>query len=250
MPDGREILFLFVGLATYSAGSMTAGFAQSEVGPRWTDSTITKVKPEKKREFEACLRELMAAHKRAGTLWFQTFETFAGDTTEYRTLTPVAMFGDLDGPSTVARVVGEGWQRLSRRLARCYTAQTSQYATPHPELEIHDGGAPMAVYWVETHSLSAPGKLGEYLDWLRNDYCPVLKKAGVTQFRVLQPVFGAPSGEIVTMRSLKNLAEIDGGPVLSRALSDEQVRAITSRAIALISSSNTTLIRLRTDLSY
>lgn len=183
--------------------------------------------------------------------WFQTFETFAGDTTEYMTWAPVVMFGDLDGPSMVARGLGErGWERLSRGIARCSSARNSQYAIPHTELEIHDDSAPVPVYWVETHSLMAPGKLGEYLEWLRNDYCPALKKAGVARFRVLQPVFGAPSGEIVTMRSLKNLAEIDGGPVLNRAVSDEQARAITNKSIALISSSNTTLVRLRTDLSY
>ena len=143
MPGGRGIQSLFVTLAAFSAGSLTACFAQSQVGPRWTDSTTTKVRPERKREFEAYLRKLMAAYKRAGALWFQTFETFAGDTTEYMTLAPVVMFGDLDGPSTVARALGErGWERLSRGFARCYTAQTSRYAIPHTELEIHDDSAP------------------------------------------------------------------------------------------------------------
>ena len=73
-------------------------FAQSHVQPRWTGSTTTKVKPEMRQEFEGYLKQWMAAYKKAGTPWFHTMETFAGDTTEYTTVVPVMKFGDLDGP--------------------------------------------------------------------------------------------------------------------------------------------------------
>lgn len=49
---------------------------------------------------------------------------------------------------------------------------------------------------------------------------------------------------------LKSLSEIDGGTVLSRALSHEGARAVTTKSVALVSSSNTRIVRLRTDLSY
>jgi len=178
-------------------------------------------------------------------------ETFAGDTTEYTTVVPVMKFGDLDGPSVVIRVLGEeGWEHLSRNMARCYTAQTRQYATPQTELEIKKADVPMGIYWVETSTLVAPGKMGDYLNWLKNDYRPALEKAGVARFQVSQPIFGAVAGEIVTTRTLTNLAEIDGGAVLSRARNDEEARAIAAKAVALVSSSNTRIVRVRTDLSY
>jgi hypothetical protein len=204
-----------------------------------------------RQEFEGYLKQLIAAYKKAGTLWFLTLETFAGDTTEYTTVVPVMRFRDLDDPSVVTKVLGEaGWERLSRRIARCYTAQSRQYATPHTELEIDNADVPTGMYWVETSTLVAPGKMGDYLNWLKNDYRPALEKAGVARFLVSQPIFGAVAGEIVTRRMLKNLAEIDGGAVLSRALSDEQARAIAAKSVALVSSSNTRIVRMRTDLSY
>jgi hypothetical protein len=160
-------------------------------------------------------------------------------------------FGDLDGLSVVTKVLGEaGWERLSRKIARCYTAQSRQYATPQTELDIDNADVPMGIYWVETSTLVAPGKMGDYLNWLKYDYRPALEKAGVGRFQVSQPFFGAAAGQIVTMRMLKNLAEIDEGAVLSRALSDEQARAIAAKSVALVSSSNTTIVRMRTDLSY
>jgi hypothetical protein len=204
-----------------------------------------------RQEFEGYLRQLMAAYKKAGTPSFLTLETFAGDTTEYTTVVPVMKFGDLDGPSVVIKVLGEaGWERLSRNMARCYTAQTRQYATPQTELEINRTDVPMGIYWVETRTLVAPGRMGDYLNWLKNDYRPALEKASVARFQVSQPIFGAVAGEIVTTRMLKNLAEIDGGPVLSKALNDEETRAVGAKAVALVSSSNTRVVRLRIDLSY
>src|SRR5258706_11282027 len=106
---------------------------------------------------------------------------------------------------------------------------------------------PMGIYWVETRTLVAPGRMGDYLIWLKNDYRPALEKIGVAHFQVSQPIFGAVAGEIVTTRALKNLAEIDQGSVLSRALSDEDARAANARSIPLVSSSKTSIVRVRTD---
>ena len=226
-------------------------FAQSDVQPRWTDSTTTKVKPEMRQKFQGYLKQLMAAYEKAGTPWFLTLENFAGDTLEYTTVVPVMKFGDLDGPSVVVKVLGEvGWEHLSRNMAQCYTAQTRQYATPQTELEINQKDVPMGIYWVETSTLVAPGRMGDYLNWLQNEYRPALEKAGVAHFQVSQPIFGAVAGEIVTMRMLKNLAEIDGGPLLNKALNEEGARAVNAKSVALVSSSNTRIVRVRTDLSY
>jgi len=204
-----------------------------------------------RQNFEGHLKQLMAAYKKAGIPWFLTFENFAGDTTEYTTVVPVMKFGDLDSPSVVVKVLGEaGWEHLSRKMAQCYTAQTRQYATPRTDLEINQKDVPMGIYWVETSILVEPGKMGDYLNWLQNEYRPALEKAGVAHFQVSQPIFGTVAGEIVTMRMLKNLAEIDGGPVLSRALNEEGARAVIAKSVALVSSSNTRIIRVRTDLSY
>jgi hypothetical protein len=237
--------------AVFVAGLASACFGQSLGEPAWTDSTTTKVIPVMRREFEGNLKQLVAAYKKAGVPWVLTFETFAGDTTEYITMTPVMKFGDLDGPSVALKALGTaGWERLSRNMARCYSAQSRQYETPNTGLEINKTAVPMGIYWLQTTTLVAPGKLGDYLNWLQNDYRPALEKAGVAHFQVSQPIFGAEAGEIVTRRMLKNLAEIDEGPVLSKALNDEGARAVAAKASALVSSSNTRIVRVRTDLSY
>jgi hypothetical protein len=46
-------------------------------------------------------------------------------------------------------------------MARCSTVQTRQYATPQTELEINKTDGPVGMYWVETTTLVAPGRVGK-----------------------------------------------------------------------------------------
>jgi hypothetical protein len=233
------------------AGLTAVCFAQTDSEPGWTGSTTTRIKPEMRQEFEASLKQFVAAYRKAGIPWFLTLQNFAGDTTEYTTVVPVMKFGDLDGPPVIVKVLGEqGWRNLSRKIDRCYTAQTRQYAVRHPELEINKLDAPMGLYWLETKTLVTQGRMEDYLTWLKNDYLPALEKADVARFFVSRPIFGGEGSEVVSSRMLKNLAEIDDGPVLTKALGDAGARAVNARSIPLVRSSTTRIVLMRTDLSY
>lgn len=235
----------------FVTGLSTVCFAQTDARPGWIGSTTTRVKPEMRQEFEASLKQIMGAYKKAGISWFLTLQNFAGDTTEYTTVVPVMKFGDLDGPPVVVKVLGEqGWGNLSRKIDRCYTAQNRQYAVPQAELEIHKGDVPVGVYWLETRTLVTQGRMDDYLTWLKNDYRPALEKAGVAHFLVSRPIFGGEGGEVVSSRMLKNLAEIDGGPVLTKALGEAGALAVNARSIPLVRSSTTRILLMRSDLSY
>jgi hypothetical protein len=237
--------------AVLFAGFSTLCFAQTDARPAWTGSTTTRVKPEMRQEFEASLKQIMAAYKKSGTPSFLTLQNFAGDTTEYTTVVPVIRFGDLDGPPVVVRVLGEqGWEKLSRKIDRCYTAQTRQYAVQQPQLEINKVDVPPGMYWLETRTLVVQGRMDDYLTWLKNDYLPALEEAGVAHFYVSRPIFGGEGGEVVSSRMLKNLAEIDGGPVLTKALGEAGALAVNARSVPLVRSSTTRILLMRTDLSY
>src|SRR6266849_1346072 len=77
MLSKRSLLSATVLVASFSASFSSVCFAQSDIQPRWTDSTTTKVKPEMRRKFQGYLKQLMAAYEKAGTPWFLTLENFA-----------------------------------------------------------------------------------------------------------------------------------------------------------------------------
>jgi hypothetical protein len=228
-----------------------ATLAQGSTHSAWTETTITKVKPEMREKFERYLKQIVTAYKESGTPWFLTLLTFAGETTEYTTIIPVLKFTDLDGPSVPAAVLGDAkWKSLSRKIDRCYTSQTRRYATPVTALEVNRKDAPAGSYWVETRTRAAQDKLNDYLEWIRNAYRPALEKANVARFQISIAVFGAEGGEIVAMRMLRNLAEIDEGPILTRALGAEAAQAVNAKGSALVLSTFTRILRVRNDLSY
>jgi hypothetical protein len=204
-----------------------------------------------RQEFEDCLKQIIAAYKKAGTPWFLTLQNFAGDTTEYTTVVPVMRFADLDGPPVVVTVLGEQrWEKLARKIDRCYTSQTRQYAARQANLEINKLDVPMGGYWLETRILVAQGRMDDYLTWIKNDYLPALEKAGVAHFLVSRPIFGGEGSEVVSTRTLENLAEIDGGPVLTKALGEAGALAVNARSVPLVRSSTTRILLMRSDLSY
>jgi hypothetical protein len=108
----------------------------------------------------------------------------------------------------------------------------------------------MGAYWLETRTLVAQGRMDDYLTWLKNDYRPALEKADVAHFFVSRPIFGGEGGEVVSSRMLKNLAEIDDGPVLTKAPGEAGALAVNARSVPLVRSSITRILLKRTDLSY
>jgi hypothetical protein len=237
--------------AVLVAFSCRPAFAQPDASSRWMNVTTVTVIPERRHEFERNLKRLVAAHRKAGTPWLRTWQAAAGNTMEYTVVVPVARFGDLDGPSAGARALGDSaWERLHDDLARCALGETREYATPRPELNIDNTDAPIRSYWIETVTDVTAGKMIDYLAWLQNDYRPALEKAGVTHFYVSQPIFGSVANRIVTTRMIENFAEIDAGPILARALSDEAVRIVNDKAASLIRASMTKILQLRQDLSF
>lgn len=238
-------------IVCFAAGSHLAAFAQSGVQPAWTRTTITQVKPLMRSQYEKDLKQEMAAYKKAGTPWLVTLQTFAGETTEYTTIVPVMKFADLDGPAVPVRVLGQHrWKVLSKRIARCYSSQRVEYATPLTALRMDENGHAIGSYWVETKSQPVTGKTEDYLNWLRNEYGPAMDKGGVVGFNASIAVFGSPGREIVTMRLLKHLAEIDQGSILTRALGRDQASAVSTQGAKLVRSTSTRILYVRKDLSY
>lgn len=226
-------------------------FAQTAAQPAWTDITTTHVKPAMRAKYEKYLKREMAAYRKAGTPWFLTLQTFAGDTTEYTTIVPVMKFADLDRPAIPARVLGPNrWRVLAKKIARCYSSQIVVYATPLTALRISGKEQPSGLYWLETRSQPVSGKTNAYISWLRDEYRPAIEKAGVLGFNASIAVFGTAGGEIVSMRMLKNLGEIDDGSVLTRALGPDQARAVSAEGSKLVRSTSTRILHLQTDLSY
>jgi hypothetical protein len=81
---------------------------------------------------------------------------------------------------------------------------------------------------------------------MKNEYKPALEKAGVTQFHVSRPIFGAANiNQIDSIRMLKDFGEIDGGPILNQKLGADVVKALNAKASGLVQSTRVNSRALR-----
>lgn len=207
--------------------------AQGAAAPQWLRFSTEIVKPEMVEEYEAYKKQLAAAFKKAGQPVYVVFRNYSGNRFEYTTVTYVAKFGDLDNPSPIRDALGaEAFTNLVDGINRCLTSSTWHFSLPWDDVSIDKAGT--GEYFLRTRTPIAPGKNPEYRTYLKNEMKPVLEKGGVTWYRVSTPVFGGPAGMVETMRKLKNLAEIEGGPLTTRVLGEAGAQALTAKAASLV----------------
>ena len=95
-----------------------------------------------------------------------------------------------------------------------------------------------------------PKNANAYLSYLKEEMKPVVQKAGADWWLVYRDIFGSEHTQITTVRSMKNWAEIDAGPITRRFLSPPEYTRVTAKGNALIESSTITMAHLMKDLSY
>ena len=74
----------------------------------------------------------------------------------------------------------------------------------------------------------APGRNSDYENYLKNDFVPAMKQAGVT-YLVSQTIFGGNSNEYITLTMRDSFADLDKGPVLVQALGAEGAQKLTQK---------------------
>ena len=224
--------------------------AQTVPAPQWLRFTVDTVKPDMVQEYEGYKKQLAAAYKKAGQPIYAVLTNFAGNRNEYTTVVFVAKFGDMDGPNPIAKAIGEeAFANLVRGMNRCVSSSTRYFSLPWDDVTIDKPGA-TGQYFLRTRVPIAPGKNADYRAYLKNDLKPVLEKGGVAWYRVSNPVFGGPAGTVETMRMLKNLGEIDGGPIQTKVLGAAGAQALAAKAQGLTRGpAQNTLMMMRPDLS-
>jgi hypothetical protein len=224
--------------------------AQTAAAPQWLRFNVETVKPDMVQEYEGYKKQLAAAYKKAGQPVYAVLSSYSGNRNEYTTVTFVMKFGDLDNPSPIQKALGdEAFTNLVGAIARCVTSTTWYFSVPWDDVSI-DKASSLGPYFLRTRVPIATGKNADYRAYVKNELRPVLEKGGVTWYRASAPTFGGPAGTVETMRMLKNLGEIDGGPIQTRVLGAAGAQALAAKVASLTRGpAQNTILRLRPELS-
>ena len=240
-----------IGAAVVSALTLsTLSLAQNNPTPEWSVITTTQIKPDSRLEYEAGQKEITAAYKKAGIPYRVVVQTLFGDLAEYTSIAPLSKFADMDGPSPLEKALGQAAsQRLLKRMGGYLVSVHRETTISLDELSIRTPMENPGEYAVVTMMRLVPGKGQEFAAYMKDDYLPAMRKADVANLWVSQPVFGADGMQRILVRLMHKMAEIDNGPLIRKALGVEGARQLGMRQAAIVASTHTNIVRIRTDLS-
>jgi len=194
--------------------------------------TVVSVKPEMMAEFQNFLKNTTnPALKKGGLKWREVWQNTgaAGDAFEYVLVSPVEKLADFDGPSPVEKGLGPqgfpAWQVKANSLVnsvRRFIIRT------RPDLSFMTQGAGTPKLAVITFLHLAPNRNTDFENYLKNDFVPVMKQAGVT-YVVSQVIFGGDANQYITLTMRDSFADLDKGPVLVQALGAEGAQKLMQK---------------------
>lgn len=214
---------------------------------QWSVITTVQIKPEFRQEFEASQKEISAAYKKAA-LQRIVVETILGDVNEYIAIAPFTKFAEMDSPSLVSRPTTLP-PLLVKRASGYITSMSRVTYLDLPSISIRTDMDNPGEYAHVTMLHLAPGKAGEFTQFMKDDYLPAMRKADVANVWLSRPIFGGDLSDRVMVRPLHKLAELDGGPILTKALGAEVARQVNAKQSGIVESTHYAVVRVRPDLS-
>jgi hypothetical protein len=213
-------------LAAHSEALAQTPTPTPQAGPpaEFLSVTVVSVKPEMMIEFQNFMKNTTNPALKKGGLksrevWQNTGA--AGDAFEYVLVTPMAKFADFDAPSALEKGLGpQGMSAWQTKAGSLVTSVRRFIIRTRPDLSF--AAQPMGVPKLAViHFVHvAPNRTNDYESFLKNDFVPVMKQAGVT-YLVSQTIFGGNGNEYITLTMRDSFADLDKGPVHIQALGQE-----------------------------
>jgi len=234
------VFALTLGLSNISLG-------QTQTAQQWSVITTVQIKPEFRTEMEAIQKEISAAYKKAN-LTRLVVETILGDANEYISIAPLTKFAEMDSPSLLSMPPTLP-QPLLKRARGYITAMHRTTYLDLPDISIRTDMANPGEYAHVAVLHLMPGKAAAFTQFMKDDYLPAMRKAEVANLWLSRPIFGGDLGDRVMVRPLHKLAELDGGPITTKALGAEGAAQLAAKQSGIVESSHYTVVHVRPELS-
>jgi len=196
--------------------------------------------------------KIIPGYRKAGISAFAVWRNRPfGDAYELMLISPIEKFAQFDGEDPLQNAVtAEERVRIESKLERCVSGIESMALLSLPDLSVEkDSGAPPQLIMVQTVSV-APKNANAYLAILKDEFKPLIEKGDIGVWLVYRHVFGSESRQITTIRSIKNYAELDAGPLAARLFGPQTASILSAKTDLLADSSRIVVAQYDKELSY
>lgn len=230
------VLLLAVPLAP-SIPAQGQNQAKAPAAPLFAHIQVIRVKPDMLTEWQEFLKNenlpaVQKAEVKSRDVWVTAI---FGEAYEYAFVTPITDFAQYDGPSPVAKALGEeGARAYSAKARKMIANQHSYVVQARPDLSVpgKEGEAPKlaVVSWVRV----APGRTTEFENLVKSDVLPVIRKAGLKGYYVDQTILGGNAGEYITVGLNDSFADLGKGEPLARVLGQDGANKLRQKFAGII----------------
>lgn len=236
-----------------TAANIAPTVAQTAPPPNRQQVTLVRLHPDMVDEWlDLQKNEVVPAQKKGGVTSRTTLQTALGNSFEFAIIIPYPSYGALDGQNAQQKALGtEAAARLAAKIRKCVLTQSTYLINRRDDLSIPQGTA-VAVRTNVVRPL--PGKQDEYLNYIKSDLLPVLKKAKdagkIAGFAVSIRGVGAAAGELTTTTYYNKFADLDAGNPAIAVVGEAAATAMGTKAAALATTVQTIVRRRVADLSF
>jgi hypothetical protein len=232
-------------LVLFSIGSLRAQDS-------WIRVTTVRLKPEMIQEWRNTYKnKIIPGYRKAGVSAFAVwrYRPF-GDAYELMLMSPIQKFAQFDGEDPLQNSMrAEERVRIESKLDRCVSGIESMALLSLADLSVEKENVAPQLIMVQTVSV-APKNASAYLGLLKDEFKPLIERSGVGIWLVYRHVFGSETSQITTIRSIKNYAELDAGPLAARLLGPQAASILSAKTDLLAESSRIVVAQYDKELSY
>ena len=260
---GLTVVVILVGLGAYvvSAGQgapKTTPAAQTTAPPTdvskmpLVNVTVVQIKPELVTDWmEFQKSEAIPALQKGGVKERTGIATVIGAGFEYVLLTPATNFAARDGDNPIVKALGQDGARAYAQKNRRFVASQRTYVVRvRTDLSYQpDPTAQLPVAVVSEYTIT-PGHASDFENFIKNDVTPAHKQVKTGGFAVYQGLFGGEPNTFVVANLMKNFAELDSGPAITRAYGAAKAAAIQQKLAGFVTHIERTVSREVPELTF
>jgi len=239
---------IYSGLVLLGAALLLPALANAQDEERTFISVRTvHVKASMDQEFVELQKQLNAAAVAAGQPGRSVWQEIRGDLGTFYIVSDLENFAVYDEENDPP-MEEEAWEAWVDAIMDTTASSTRMVLRTHPEysIEAEDGSEPGLL--LLRYTTVAPGKGGDYHEWVENQLSPALKAGGATGVSFNHVAIGGNTNLWISGSRIDNWAELDTrGPLAG--MSDEDRAALFANFSDMVWESDIRILRFRADLS-
>jgi len=213
--------------------------------------TFYTVKPDRVGDFSAEIKAYNALLAKGGSTHYSSTWVSLTGAHEYAHVIYYKNWADLDydmmaDPQMKAQAMD--LTRVGMRINDCAVSYRRVIEEILPEFNVSSGEMPKMIRVLQTEV--RPEKMGEYLDLVKNEIVPAIKKGGAKDYNVARGRLGESTLEVTSVVGFNSWADLDETIGAEKGLGKDGYQDLVAKVRAVIVQSEFDVYRFEPDLSY